>query len=107
MIQYCCDYCNTFFDEPHKSVSTVFRGDFLAKQTEYVCSACGSDSFSEADYCPKCDDPKLKTDILCKACRKDLLKRFTSFADELTEEEEDQLDEWLEGVSIKDRRSFG
>lgn len=103
MIQYCCDYCNTFFDEPHESVYTELLGDFHVKQTDYFCPVCGSDSFSEADYCPKCDEPKLKVDTLCKDCRKDLLTRFKAFADELTEEEEDQLDDWLDGDSIKSR----
>ena len=106
MIQYCCDYCNTFFDEPEAVHYVEVNGDFKRRYTEYFCPVCGEESFSEADYCPKCHDPKLKTDILCKACRKELLKRFTSFADELTEEEEDQLDSWLDGTSIKERRKF-
>ena len=107
MIHYLCDYCHAFFDEP-KAVNYVdVLGDFFKRRyTEYFCPICGEDSFSEADYCPKCDKPKLRTENLCDDCRKDLLTRFNAFADELTEEEEDQLDEWLDGESIKSRREW-
>ena len=82
------------------------NGDFKRRYTEYFCPICGEESFSEADSCPKCGEAKLTTDTLCRDCRKDLLKRFTAFADELTEEEEDQLDSWLDGTSIKERSKF-
>ena len=89
MSKVICDVCGTTYPD-----------------TASVCPICGCDSFSEADYCPKCDEPKLKADILCRCCRKNLLKRFTDFADKLTAEEEDQLDEWLDGTSIKERSKF-
>ena len=103
MIRYRCDHCNTFFDEPLSMDYTEQLGDFCRSYTDYHCPVCFCDSFSEADYCPKCGEPKLKSDILCRGCRKHLLKRFTDFADELTAEEEDQLDAWLDGGSVKDR----
>ena len=43
---------------------------------------------------------------LCRACRGDLLRRFTAFADTLTAEEEDQLDDWLDGDTITNRRTW-
>ena len=44
---------------------------------------------------------------LCGSCRKDLLRRFTAFADTLTAEEEAQLDDWLDGDTITNRRNWG
>ena len=106
MIKYRCDYCNTFFDEPEAVHYVEVNGDFKRRYTEYFCPICGEESFSEADSCPKCGEAKLTTETLCRACRKDLLKRFTAFADELTEQEEHQLDSWLDGTSIKERSKF-
>lgn len=103
MIRYRCDHCNTFFDEPEAVHYVEVLGDFKRRYTEYSCPICGEESFSEADYCPKCYEPKLKSDILCRGCRQHLLKRFADFADKLTAEEEDQLDEWLDGGSVKER----
>ena len=106
MIRYRCDCCLTYFNDPVSIDHTEHLGEFRRSYTDYLCPACGADSFSDADYCPKCDEPKLKTDTLCEDCRKALLERFTAFADELTEEEEDQLDEWLDGESIKSRKEW-
>ena len=49
MIQYCCDYCNTFFDEPEAVHYVEVNGDFKRRYTEYFCPICGEESFSEAD----------------------------------------------------------
>lgn len=103
MIRYRCDHCNTFFDEPSSIDYIDHLGEFTRRYTDYHCPICGCDSFSEADYCPKCDEPKMKEDILCRGCRQHLFKRFVDFADKLTAEEEDQLDEWLYGCSVKER----
>ena len=103
MIRYICDYCDARFDEPEAVHYVEVNGDFKRRYTEYFCPICGEESFSEADSCPKCGEAKLRTDTLCRGCRKDLLTRFKAFADELTEEEEDQLDSWLDGDSIKSR----
>ena len=107
MIRYICDYCDARFDEPEAVHYVEVNGSFKRRYKEYLCPICGEESFSEADSCPKCGEAKLTTDTLCRDCRKDLLKRFTSFADKLTEEEEDQIDDWMDGASIKGRRSWG
>lgn len=107
MIRYICDYCDARFDEPEAVHYVEVNGDFKRRYTEYLCPICGEESFSEADSCPKCGEAKLTTDTLCRDCRKGLLKRFTDFADSLTAEEEEQLDDWMDGASIKDRRSWG
>ena len=106
MIRYICDYCDARFDEPEAVNYVDVIGDFKRRYTEYFCPICGEESFSEADSCPKCGEAKLTTETLCRDCRKDLLTRFKAFADELTEEEEDQLDSWLDGCSIKSRREW-
>ena len=107
MIRYICDYCDARFDEPEAVNYVEVNGDFKRRYTEYFCPICGEESFSEADSCPKCGEAKLTTDTICRACSKDLLKRVSAFAATLTEEEEDQLDDWMDGASIKDRRSWG
>jgi hypothetical protein len=45
-------------------------------------------------------------DILCKPCRERLKRKFIAFADELTAPEEEQLDEWLDGVSVTERKRW-
>ena len=106
MIRYICDYCDARFDEPEAVHYVEVNGDFKRRYTEYFCPICGEESFSDADECPKCGEAKLTTDTLCRDCRKDLLKRFTVFADELTAEEETQMDTWLDGDTITNRRKW-
>ena len=106
MIRYICDYCDARFDEPEAVNYVDVMGDFKRLYTEYFCPICGVESFSEADSCPKCGEAKLTTDTLCRDCRKSLLNRLTKFADSLTAEEEDQLDDWMDGDSIKSRREW-
>lgn len=107
MIRYICDYCDARFDEPEAVHYVEVSGDFKRRYTEYFCPICGEESFSEADSCPKCGEAKLTTDTLCRDCRKSLLDRLTEFADGLTAEEEQQLDDWMDGDTITNRRSWG
>lgn len=99
-----CYTCDAVFDEPHiirESVPTE-HGDELYMTA--VCPTCG-EAFGEADLCG-CGDYKFENEFLCASCRRDLLAKFKDFADGLTAEEEEQLDEWLDGNSIKDRNKF-
>ena len=43
---------------------------------------------------------------LCDDCRKSLLDRLTEFADGLTAEEEQQVDDWMDGDTITNRRNW-
>ena len=106
MIRYICDYCGARFDRPEAVNYVEVNGDFKRRYTEYFCPICGEESCSEADACPKCGEAKLTTDTLCRDCRKDLLKRFSAFADDLTAEEEEQLDDWMDGDTITNRRNW-
>ena len=106
MIRYICDFCGTGFDEPEAVNYVEINGDCKRRYTEYFCPVCGEESYSDADECPKCGEVKLTGDTLCRDCRKDLLRRFTAFADSLTAEEEQQIDDWLEGDSITNRKKW-
>jgi len=106
MIHYICDHCDTPFDEPVVVAHREDLGEFTREYFDGVCPICGCDSFSDADICPKCGDAKLTKEILCKRCRDELKQRFTDFADTLTAEEEQQLDDWLDGDTITNRRNW-
>ena len=103
---YLCENCGTFFDKPIQKVFYDQSVDCSAKFYEQLCPVCMLPYFSDADYCPKCNGYKFTEEILCKTCRADLLKRFNKFADNLTAEEEQQLDEWTDGVSITERKKW-
>lgn len=106
MTRYLCETCGTVFDEPHRRTHHEHIGVIAYGFTEEACPICGGGIFTKADDCPKCGGLKLSREHLCRGCRADLARRFTAFADELTAEEEEQLDEWLDGSSITDRGGF-
>lgn len=106
MIRYICDNCATPFDEPLRRHYVEHLGDFSHRYTEELCPVCGFDSFSEAEECPRCGGVKRTNEIICPACRKALKRRFTAFADFLTAEEEAQLDDWLDGDTVENRRNW-
>ena len=106
MIRYLCETCEAGFDAPLKKLSLEWIDDRRLRDEELLCPVCCQPHFAEADTCPACGGPKFVQAHLCRACRRDLKRRFSAFADSLTEEEEDQLDDWLDGVSVKDRRNW-
>lgn len=99
-----CYECGAVFDEPHiiREYVPTDRGDELYTTAE--CPHCG-EAFGDANLC-QCGEYKFEDEILCEKCRKGLLARFIEFADGLTAEEEEQLDRWLDGNSITDRKGF-
>lgn len=103
---YICEHCGTPFDIP-RVVKTVFWDDGRRViDKEAICPVCCWPEFFPADICPGCREYKDRRDILCTACRRSLSARFRRFADGLTAEEEAQLDDWLDGTSITERRNF-
>lgn len=101
---YMCNVCDALFDVP--AVKTDFF-DTAYGYAPYVtesCPVCG-ESFSKAFSC-SCGGFKREGDIICCECREDLRARLNAFADDLTAEEEEQLDKWLEGHSIAERKDF-
>lgn len=102
---YMCNVCDALFDTPAVETEYFDTAYGYAPYVTESCPVCG-ESFSAAESC-SCGGVKREGDILCSECRNALKARFIAFADELTAEEENQLDEWLEGCSITDRRNFG
>ena len=101
-----CQICNAYFDSPttrEGADPTVFPG---YRYREELCPVCGQPYIEKAVICPICKVYMPEGKILCAACRRSLLSRFRDFADGLREEEEDQLDEWLDGRSVKERSEF-
>ena len=107
MIHYRCDYCGAYFDEPLKIPYRETVGEFTREYVDEVCPVCFCDnSLSHACDCPKCGEPMQEGARLCDDCRKSLLERLTEFADSLTAEEEQQLDDWMDGDTITNRRNW-
>lgn len=105
-MMYLCDNCSTPFDTPLRKRDVYQEDGHTRVEYELLCPICGTPYFDPADRCPKCDGWKYHGDHLCRSCRADLLQRFTAFADTLTAEEEEQLDDWTDGESITNRRKW-
>lgn len=103
---YLCEMCQTLFDEPLTRIIRMTDDGRSRMDVETLCPVCASPYFKAADSCPACHGYKRREDNLCAACRKDLLGRFTAFVDALSEAEEAQLDDWLDGDSITNRRNW-
>lgn len=91
-VRYICMECQTVF--------------YTGLRPPIECPACESPDVEPAEDCPKCGGGIRPEDWLCRACRKKLLARVTDFFDTLTENEESQFDEWMDGNSITDRRHW-
>lgn len=106
MINYICESCGTPFDEPLEKKTMMFQIDgFPRYEIEQYCPICCSYRFTPADYCG-CGEAKEKRERICKKCKSELLNAFNEFCDGLTEDEEEQLDDWLDGESVKDRKRW-
>lgn len=100
---YFCNICNTAFDTPILRLIRNTDGEHIWNERSHICPICATAGyFNPAEPC-QCGQWKPKGDILCTACRTDLAQRFAAFADELTSDEEEQLDAWLDGDTIKNR----
>lgn len=107
MVNYKCDFCGAYFDTPiltrHAEVDAVG----VRRYTEEHCPLCGCDSFRDATVCPQCEGPMLAHgQLICGKCRQSLKERIFAFADGLTANEEQQLDEWMDGDTISNRRNW-
>ena len=103
---YLCPICNTAFDRPYIHTDYEWQDGFPRPDTEESCPICASPYFEKAVLCPRCGEWMPDRGRLCRTCRGDLLRRFTDFADTLTAEEEEQLDDWLDGDTITNRRTW-
>lgn len=104
---YICNNCGAPFSEPVVVGAGFWHGLGFHREYEEQCPYCNSDDFDDADTCPNCNVSLRRTsDFVCPGCRTDLLRRFNAFADELTAEEEEELDRLLDGNSVKNRKSW-
>lgn len=103
---FVCDICNVTFSEPIAVKETNGDGEHRWEEIILCCPICMESHYSTIDECPVCDEWKMSGDILCKPCRERLKRKFIAFADELTAPEEEQLDEWLDGVSVTERKRW-
>ena len=102
---YLCTLFGTAFDEPFIRQEKSVEDGFVRIDTSVLCPVCFHPYFTAADTC-SCGGWKPAGEYLCQDCRRDLLRRFTAFADSLTADEEAQLDDWLDGESITNRRNW-
>lgn len=100
-----CKECKSIFSHAG-TVRNGFTHAFgTARWDEFICPTCGSDDVSRAIPCANPRDgvgAMLDGDIVCRRCRNELLERFQSFLDELTDAEINQLEDWLDGNSIRE-----
>lgn len=107
MIRFQCNYCNVGFDEPITITYKEHLGENMTRlYQDERCPICGCDSFREVDQCKQCGAIAECEDILCRKCKRNLKKRLITFFDELTAEEEEQFDEWMDGDTITNRREW-
>lgn len=103
---YICKNCNALFESPKITVEYVPTEHGYAPYTTHECPECEEADYSTADRCPNCGEFKAEGYALCRDCRDALKAKFIAFAGELTCWEEEQLDDWLDGRSIKEREDF-
>lgn len=101
-----CQICNAYFDAPvvRKGTDRAVGEGF--RYREELCPVCGQPYIERAAVCGKCGGYMPEGKILCKPCRENLRMRFLEFLSGLTDDEEEQLDIWLDGRSVKDICAF-
>lgn len=102
-----CKDCNAVFESPLAIKSGFDHAFGHEVEWEYVCPFCGSPEFTDAIPCENCNTGWLQDgEHLCIRCRAALARKVRAFADRLTEGEELQFDEWMDGMSITDRKNW-
>lgn len=100
---YLCARCGAHFEHPFFDEYIDQTVDCKAKFREPLCPYCSDPVIDEANSCPGCDGFKFRDEILCKDCRASLLEHVRAFADELTAEQEEQFNDWMDGDVIENR----
>ena len=106
MMHYICERCGADFAEPRVHTCVDRSAGCRTVVREYLCPECGQPDIVHADLCPKCEKPKPEDQRLCRECMGSLIRRFCAFADELTAEEEEALDDLLDGESVTARHDW-
>ena len=108
MERWQCELCGGVFEQPLTRRETCTDGDGRRQiVTALLCPLCGLESRLErVELCPGCGGWKREKEELCDICRRGLKQKFCDFCDELSPEEEDTLDDWLDGRSLRWRERF-
>lgn len=97
---YFCENCNSIFTHPVVITNGTEEREVGRVYTEY-CPICSEEGMVEpAGVCPKCGDDMPPHEILCTNCQNTLKFKFRNFIDFLTAEEEELLDDMLDGRSV-------
>lgn len=104
-MKYLCDICNTSFEEPLVIERPERLGEWFSTDRQELCPICAQPHFSEVDECA-CGGVRRLHEIMCRDCRRALLKRVADFFDTMTSEEEAQFDDWMDGDSITERNRW-
>ena len=98
-MMFFCPNCNSVFTHPIV-IPNGDQSEVGYSPTQY-CPVCSEESyFEEMDKCPKCGEYKKPNDRLCTNCTTTLKFKFRNFIDFLTAEEEEMLDDMLDGRSV-------
>lgn len=93
-----CIECERTFDTPHEYYDDHgLAGGYYEHFSE--CPYCGG-GYMEANECQKCGEYKRIGEHLCTNCKTKLVDKFRKFRDYLIAEEEELLDELLDGRSV-------
>ena len=99
---YRCDLCDSVFDKPRKVFEQNNDGENRWGEHFLACPVCGESHFHTAQVCPVCGEWMTDKSACCRRCLRKLRIKFADFLHSLEPSEVDQLDDWLDGVSIKD-----
>lgn len=103
---YRCDICAGVFDQPRAITENRPDADgYWERMEKSVCPLCGESRFSPVEPC-SCGGWKGQGEALCPSCRQSVKARFCAFCDQLTEEQQEVLDDMLDGMSIGQRAQF-
>lgn len=104
---YICNDCGAPFTTPIIVGGGFQHGWGFRREYEEQCPYCNSDDFDDAETCPNCNISLMRVgDNLCPGCHAELFRKFRAFADELTAEEEKDLDDLLDGRSVTERNGW-
>ena len=99
---YYCRSCHTYFADP-RVLHFPSHNPYEPSEELECCPFCGDDSdFSLMDECPCCGGYKDTGEYLCTNCRTKLKMKFRKFRDHLVNAELEELDDMLDGASVRD-----
>lgn len=97
---YKCEACNSLFSDPRVHVDD--GGDEYGKYTVSCCPYCGDEYIERQTPCPCCGMWKDTGEYLCTNCRTKLKVKFRKFRDHLINAELEELDDLLDGTSVRE-----